>query len=90
MLPPPNRRVKRAIHFQLQAGVHGDSCHVGDSAGSFSLSLCRYLTDIHCSEDESHIFYNLQKKKNLLGPVRVSSVPLEDRFCSLDREQAHV
>lgn len=34
MLPPPNRRVKRAIHFQLQAGVHGDSCHVGDSASA--------------------------------------------------------
>lgn len=36
---------------------------LGLTAGSLSVSLSRYLTDIHCSEDESHTFYNRQKKK---------------------------
>lgn len=66
----PDRRVKNAMRLRLQAGVRGDGCHVGESASArldssviLSLSLSRYLTDILCSEDESHTFYNLQKKR---------------------------
>lgn len=74
LLLPPNGQVKRAIRFQLQAGVHGDGCHVGDSASArldsrvlLSLSLCLATLQTFIALKMSHTPSTTYRKKKCFG-----------------------